>query len=214
MKNLELHFEHELQGRFELNELNLLLTFQVNCPGCFFYALPLFQSLYQQYHEKKVSFLALSTAFEDFELNTKENTESLIKSGTLIGETKKALSQQGIEKLPFAMDFPIAMDKTITEEKDLNAMANNICLLNPNFQSWSVVEQQDLLNRVLEYLKQLKHVAITFTSNQSRGTPTVVLFNKQKEVLHHWFGHVEHSAVQLAIQHYSEIIRANQNLSE
>jgi hypothetical protein len=47
MKKLELQFDKELKGKFNLKNLNILLVFQVNCPGCFSYALPLFNTLYQ-----------------------------------------------------------------------------------------------------------------------------------------------------------------------
>jgi thioredoxin-related protein len=104
------------------------------------------------------------------------------------------------------------MVQFIESNEELDSMAGNICLLNPNFQSWAIPEQQALQRKVLDYLMSLQKVAVTFTSNQFRGTPTFVLFNKKEEVLHTWFGHVDRSAIQLAIQHYQEIIRKAQNI--
>ena len=86
MKKLVLEYEHPLQGKFTLHKLNLLLTFQVNCPGCFSYALPLFNKLLEEYPKEEVSFLALSTAFEDFDKNTLANTKNLVHTGKLVGE--------------------------------------------------------------------------------------------------------------------------------
>ena len=82
MRELQLHIDKHIQGNFETKELNLLLMFQVNCPGCFTYALPLFKRLYENYKDEKFSFLALSTAFEDFDKNTLENTTLLVKEGS------------------------------------------------------------------------------------------------------------------------------------
>ena len=100
MQKLHLHIGEELQGKFNLQKLNLLLTFQVNCPGCFLYALPMYKNLYEQYYEK-LGFLGLSTAFEDFELNTKKNTLLLLEKGELIGETKKGISTLWNRKIFF-----------------------------------------------------------------------------------------------------------------
>ena len=74
MKKLELNYDKEIQGSFTLSKINILLVFQVNCPGCFSYALPFFNKIYQDYRKEDVSFLALSTAFEDFDKNTLSNT--------------------------------------------------------------------------------------------------------------------------------------------
>lgn len=49
------------------------------------YALPTFNKLYEKFNSE-LGFIALSTAFEDFDLNTKENTELLINSNELVGE--------------------------------------------------------------------------------------------------------------------------------
>ena len=96
MRRLNLHIDKMVQGEFHPKKLNLLLLFQVNCPGCFVYALPTFNQLYEKYNQQ-IGFIALSTAFENFDLNTHQNTKLLVDKGELIGETKKALHQQGIE---------------------------------------------------------------------------------------------------------------------
>ena len=134
MKKLALHYNEILQGDFELKKLNLLLVFQVNCPGCFSYALPVFNQLFNEFNTCEVSFLAISTAFEDFDKNTLNNTKELIKSGTLIGETKKFMKTQGLDILPYTLDFPIAMDKMSMDDTiDLNTIITTICNINPNY---------------------------------------------------------------------------------
>jgi len=98
MRKLHLHIDKMIKGQFNPKKINLLLLFQVNCPGCFSYSLPLFNKLYHQFN-KDLGFIALSTAFEDFKLNTLKNTVALANEGELIGETKKFLSDQGHERI-------------------------------------------------------------------------------------------------------------------
>lgn len=98
-----------LQGEFALRPLNLLLVFQVNCPGCFMYALPLAARLHDQYGDR-VNILGLSTAFEDFDLNTADNTRRLLTTGEVVGMTKLHLAQQGQTAYTVPMRFPVAFD--------------------------------------------------------------------------------------------------------
>ena len=64
MRTLKLKYNSLLQGDFKLGKLNFLYTFQVNCPGCFFYGFPVVNELFLK-HKDKVNFLGLLTAFED-----------------------------------------------------------------------------------------------------------------------------------------------------
>ena len=89
MKKLRLEYASLLQGEFAPGKRNLLFVFQVNCPGCFFYGFPMVNNLQKTFGEQ-LSFLGLSTAFEDFELNTHANTSLLLSEKKLVGETKKA----------------------------------------------------------------------------------------------------------------------------
>ena len=203
MKKLKLHFEEEFQGKFELKKLNLLLVFQVNCPGCFSYALPFFNKLYHEFNSEEVSFLAVSTAFEDFDKNTSENTKELVKKGTLVGETKKTMNNQGLYKLPYPLDFPIVMDKmSINRKEDLKYTINAICNINPNYILWPEFEKKAIQKRVKDYLNSLDKIALTFTLNQLKGTPSFVLFNSEFEILKEWFGHISYEEVsRKLIQH-------------
>ncbi|AXT61097.1 hypothetical protein D1816_12310 [Aquimarina sp. AD10] len=204
MKKIELEIGNEIQGKFVLKDLNLLLVFQVNCPRCFSYALPYFNKLYNEYKTKDISFLALSTAFEDFDKNTLLHTQNLIKDGTLVGETKKMMTQEGFEKLPYPLDFPMAMDKIEKTISDPTDVVDKICNINPNYALWPDFEKKMLQNRVKNYLNSLDNVALTFTLNQLRGTPSFVLFNSNYEILGEWFGHVQHAVIADKINQFLE----------
>ncbi|MEP0266176.1 hypothetical protein [Dokdonia sp.] len=195
MRTLQFHYNHLLQGDFEIKNLNVLLVFQVNCPGCFSYALPFFNQLYKEFVSDGVSFLALSTAFEDFDKNTLANTKALVEDAVVIGETKKMMIQQGYEKLPYTLDFPIAMDQLEEDPSDMDTVIESICVLNPNYLQWGEAEKEALQKRVKKYISTLDKVALTFTLNQLRGTPSFVLFNKEYEILDEWFGHVPYKSI-------------------
>ncbi|MEM9213790.1 MAG: hypothetical protein AAGD25_05535 [Cyanobacteria bacterium P01_F01_bin.150] len=109
MTKFYLQTEQVLQGNFSIQALNLVLIFQVNCPGCFIYALPLAANLHEKYGNR-INILGLSTAFEDFDLNTIANTEKLLQSGEMIGLTRQYFQQKHIEKYPIPLKFAIAFD--------------------------------------------------------------------------------------------------------
>lgn len=200
MQQLHIHTAEELQGKFIAKKLNLLLIFQVNCPGCFLYALPIYKSLFDKYSDD-LGFLAIATAFEDFKLNTLENTLLLIEKRETVAETKKALSNQGIDKFPLSLDFPIAMDAKMSLS-DKERVIQNICLLNPNYKIWADYDKNLMRKKVENYLDNQKEVSVTFTSNGFRGTPTFVLFNGQNEILDSWFGHTSPKSILNKIEHF------------
>ncbi len=125
-----------LQGHFTIQSLNLILIFQVNCPGCFIYALPLAAKLYARYSDR-INILGLSTAFEDFDLNTAENTRKLLQSGEMVGVTRHYFQQKQIEQYPIPLEFAIAFDREtfrinslpgtpswVAFDRDCNVLAN------------------------------------------------------------------------------------------
>merc|ERR1712133_298353 len=79
---------------FQASNLNVMLAFQVNCPGCFLYALPLMNRLHDEFTNRGVYVFALSTAFEEFDLNTVEATEKLVQKGEIYGATRRALGSE------------------------------------------------------------------------------------------------------------------------
>jgi len=188
MNKLDLHLGSQLQGKFELKKLNLLFVFQVNCPGCFLYGIPVINKLYNE-RNSEMSFLGMSTAFEDFEFNTEANTKLLLETGQLIGETKRALMEHELDKYEDSIDFPIAMDKYAEESFDYEKTAREMSSLNEDYEGMKNDEKNKFKKNVLGYLKNLDHVSLTFTLNQLRGTPSVVIFNDQYEILDQWFGH-------------------------
>ena len=118
MTKFQLRTEKILQGCFTPEALNLMLVFQVNCPGCFIYALPLAAKLHHQYRDR-IKVLGLSTAFEDFEINTPHNTQRLLESGELVGVTQRYFQQRQIETFSTPLEFPVAFDR---ETFALNAL--------------------------------------------------------------------------------------------
>jgi len=101
----------------------LLEIFQVNCPGCFLYALPQAIDLHQRYSDKGLTVLGIATAFEDFDKNTLENLLKLVKHGEVIGETLHILEQHSIlteGRLPFSIPFALAMDKLVKRDNDVS----------------------------------------------------------------------------------------------
>ncbi|MEM9092475.1 MAG: hypothetical protein AAGC93_27560 [Cyanobacteria bacterium P01_F01_bin.53] len=110
MSKFHLRTETILQGDFKIQPLNLILIFQVNCPGCFIYALPLAAKLHQRYGAY-INVLGLSTAFEDFELNTAANTQKLLQTGEMIGFTRQYFQKRGTFRYDTPLEFPVAFDR-------------------------------------------------------------------------------------------------------
>ena len=79
----------------EAGRIVLVEVFQVNCPGCFLYALPEAAGIHEQYHDKGVTVIGVATAFEDFDKNTLDNLRRLSEMGYVVGETKRALTEAG-----------------------------------------------------------------------------------------------------------------------
>ncbi len=190
MQKLHLKYQTVHQGTFELKKVNLLFVFQVNCPGCFAYGFPLVNHLRDRFGEE-IGYLGLSTAFEDFDLNTPENTQQLVAGGIPVGETRKMLESQGLPAYPEPICFPVASDHIVTDEELADGdLTEKICHINPDFQLWARFDQDLLRQKVAAYLKRQRKISFTFTVNQFRGTPTFIIFNDEMEILGQWFGHV------------------------
>ena len=202
MQKLILQHDDLLKGSFKPGKINFLLVFQVNCPGCFMYAIPVVNQLYREFNNQ-VSFLGLSTAFEDFDLNTSENTMRLLLYNEVVGETKKAFLHQKIKEYPFPVEFPVAMDAMADSEFDYESGAETICHINPTYKIWSEFDQKALKEKVVAYLENLPALSLTFTLNQLKGTPSIVVFNEHFEILSSRFGHF---AYDILHQEMEEII--------
>ena len=60
---------------------------------------------------------------------------------------------------------------------------------------------------VRNYIEKQEEVSLTFTANQFRGTPTIALFNEEKELLGSWFGHTAKKDI---INKIDQFIRSNE----
>ena len=169
----------QLSGRVVLVEV-----FQVNCPGCFLYALPQAVDLYQRYSDQGLSVLGVATAFEDFDKNNLENLTHLIKNGEVVGETLRMLSQQGklvAGRLPFRIPFPVAMDRLQKRKADVtqNEIETFINQRIPNFEQQTETYQQKIRQQVQHYFQSLTYHAETFELFDLQGTPSHILVDKQ-----------------------------------
>ena len=159
-------------------------VFQVNCPGCFLYGIPETINVYNKYHDEGVTVLAVATAFEDFDKNTLENLEMLLKTGEVIGETKKALSQHGKiddSKLPYKIPFPVGMDSLIKETGDVDQtrILDFIHSQIPDFDSQPQDYKDQIIQRVKDYMKTKEYNAETFEKFSLQGTPSTIIVDRK-----------------------------------
>jgi len=168
----------------EKDQIVLVEVFQVNCPGCFLYGIPEAINIYNKYHSEGVTVIGVATAFEDFDKNTLENLELLLKSGEVIGETKKGLSQYGKlddNKLPYKIPFPVAMDSLIKETEDVieSRIKNFIYNQIQDFDSQPEDYRNQIIQRVKDYLKSKEYSAETFEKYSLQGTPSTIVVDRK-----------------------------------
>ncbi|MCL6266789.1 hypothetical protein [Flagellimonas myxillae] len=201
MKKLRLEYSSLLQGNFSLGKRNLLFVFQVNCPGCFFYGFPIMNHLSEKYQDQ-INFLGMSTAFEDFQLNTEEHTRLLLEEKILVGETKKAFEAHPNDLQLPTINFPITMDvlsdASFINPENITHIGNHF----PNYSDASIEEQKQFDQNIKDYLNRNPIIPVTFTLNQFRGTPTFVLFDQENTILDHWFGHRPVEEIETIIKHW------------
>ncbi|MCP5245327.1 MAG: TlpA family protein disulfide reductase [Burkholderiales bacterium] len=181
-----------------LGSVVLIEVFQVNCPGCFFYALPNAIKLHQKYHDKGLVIIGLATAFEDYDKNTIENLELLIRTGEVIGETFKALNQHGLlidnSRLPWKLPFAVGMDRVeqdnqpVTDERVLTYAHQ----LLEQFDRLPEDQQQTILNQIRTFLEQKIMKAETFERFSLQGTPSAILFDRKGQLQDVSFGQADH----------------------
>ena len=165
---------------------NIILVdvFQVNCPGCFMYGIPESIEIYNKYKTEGVSVLGVATAFEDFDKNTISNLELLVKTGEVIGETKKMLSQYGQldgNKLGYKIPYPVAMDSLVKESGDVSKekMDSLINTQIPNFDAQSEDYKNQIYERVKNYFISKEYTAETFEMYSLQGTPSNILIDRK-----------------------------------
>lgn len=168
----------------EKDHIVLVEVFQVNCPGCFLYGIPEAIEIYNKYHSEGVSVLGVATAFEDFDKNTLENLELLLKTGEVIGDTKEGLSQNdklADSKLPYKIPFPVGMDslKKQTGEIDESKIKDIIDSQIPNFDSQPEDYKNQIIQRVKDHLKSKEFSAEIFEEYSLQGTPSTILVDRK-----------------------------------
>jgi hypothetical protein len=201
MSNLTLKFSQILQGDFRPQRVNVMLTFQVNCPGCFLHALPTLLRLYASYSER-VGFLLLSTAFEDFELNTLENTQKLLASGEVIGETRKALAHYGLSKFPNPIPCAVAFDSIEPVAVFLTGeLLESMLRSHSDFAKRGEHERAAMKKGLRDYfLQNYERIGYTFAANLMQGTPTWIIFDEALEIQQQWFGHYSKEKLQQLLE--------------
>ncbi len=207
MPAFHLHIQKLLQGNFQLMEINIAFVFQVNCPGCFMYGIPLVNDLFEKFN-KEIGFIGVSTAFEDFNLNTEANTLQLLKTGKLIGETAKYFDRIGVKKFAGKISFPVAFDvlkpanEFLTKE---NIRA--VCNRNHGVVFLSSEKQKTMLMRVKTYYSTYSFIAETFTLNQLQGTPSFIIFDNQYNLLQSFFGYQDRELLESFLNDYLSALK-------
>ena len=178
----------------------VLEVFQVNCPGCFMYAIPEAIRLHQKYEDDGVRVLGLATAFEDFDKNTLDNLRLLAETGRVTGETRRALAMRGQlqegDRLPYTIPFPLAMDNLArqSDEPSHEAVMAVIRPQVPDFDSQPEGYRMELIRRVKDYLGAREYSAETFEKYSLRGTPSTILVDRKgilRDVSFGRSGHLE-----------------------
>jgi hypothetical protein len=169
-------------------------VFQVNCPGCFMYAIPSAIDIYNNYSRDDLIVLGFATAFEDYDKNTIDNLKLLLSSGEVIGETLNALKQYGQlkdgKKLNYKIPFPVGMDilrknnVTVSDKHILDFIETNI----PNYNSYGEGDKKLLFEKVEYYLKNKKYSALTFDEYKLQGTPSAILVDRKGNLRNIFFG--------------------------
>jgi hypothetical protein len=167
-----------------LGRVVLVEVFQVNCPGCFLYALPQAVELYRKYSEQGLAVLGVATAFEDFDKNNLENLTRLAEHGEVVGETLQVLTEQGklsAGRLPYRIPFPLGMDRLVRHRGEIteNVIANFIQDHIPDFEQRPEAHQQQIRQQALSYLQSLDYHAETFERFELKGTPSHILVDKK-----------------------------------
>jgi len=174
----------------EKGNVVLVEVFQVNCPGCFMYAIPDAIRIHHKYKKNGVKVIGLATAFEDYDKNTVENLELLLDEQQVIGDTLNGLAQSGQlrngNRLPYRIPFPIAID-SIKKENPSASKSKAISFIESstaNLSSYDEKYKLMLFERVQKYFESRQYYAETFEEYGLQGTPSTILIDKQGRLRH------------------------------
>ena len=168
----------------EGDNVKLVEVFQVNCPGCFMHSIPEIINIYKKYRTDGLSVFGVATAFVDYDKNTLENLEMLLRTGEVVGDTKQALTQYGQlndGKIQFKIPYPVAMDSLVKEggEPSMEKMTAFINQQIPNFESQPDDYKNQIYARVKQYYKSKEYTAETFEMYSLQGTPSTILVDRK-----------------------------------
>lgn len=174
----------------EKGNVVLVEVFQVNCPGCFMYAIPDAIRIHHKYGKNGVKVIGLATAFEDYDKNTVKNLELLLDEQQVIGDTLNGLAQSGQlrkgNRLPYRIPFPIAVD-SIKKENPSASKSKAISFIESstaNLSSYDEKYKLMLYERVQKYFESRQYYAETFEEYGLQGTPSTILIDKQGRLIH------------------------------
>jgi len=196
---LRLHLGDEVNAGYQIQDLNLMLVFQVNCPGCLSKALPDLNSIAAQFPQ--INVFALSSAFENFAVNTINNTQILLTEGVLPPACKRYFGQLGHQILPYKIQVPVVMDAFISEEQLI--VLKQQLFEQAEFDTLSPKVQGKLNNVLEQRFFQMLKTGRTFLDNEMQGTPTWYLFDKELTILDSWLGHKDRLWIKGLIERYS-----------
>jgi thiol-disulfide isomerase/thioredoxin len=189
----------------EKGKVVLIEVFQVNCPGCFMYAIPDAIHIHRKYENAGVKVIGLATAFEDYDKNTVENLKLLLDEQQVIGDTLKALTQSGQllkgNRLPYRIPFPIALD-SIKKENPSASKSKAISFIESstaNLSSYDEKYKLMLIERVQKYFESRQYYAETFEEYGLQGTPSAILIDKHGVLRHVTFA--QYTSHEQMVQH-------------
>ncbi len=171
----------------------LIEVFQVNCPGCFFTAIPEAIKVHDHFAGQPVTVLGVATAFEDWDENTLDNLRRLVDTGEVIGETRRILEQARMlddGRLRYRIPFPLAMDELVpvsgepTRDQALAAIRPQV----PQFDVLPPDQQSQLIERVSAYLAVRQYAPATFDAYALHGTPSTILIDRNGKLRETTFG--------------------------
>ena len=142
--------------------------------------------------------IGLATAFEDFDKNTTANLRMLAETGEVVGETRRMLAAYGQlkegYKCSYDIPFPLAMDNLTkmngktSQEQVMHIIRPQI----PDFESQPPEYQEQVMQRVRDYLGTKEYSAETFEKFGLRGTPSTILVDRNGILRHVSFGQSGH----------------------
>ncbi len=202
MSTLHIYSAEEIQGEFTPKAINLMIVFQVNCPGCIASALPMIQNIYES-KGSEIGVVGLSTAFQYYDKNNMDNTRRLLSEGHLVGHSLEIMEKHGYKTLPYQITFPILMDDLMKTE-ELNEIAETMFNIHAEDKQVTVLDREVGTRSIKKYLSEQEKVYKTFAVNQFRGSPSFVLFDNDYHIIEKWFGHTTKENIEEKISDYTK----------